>query len=276
MKRWARRTAADGTPRPPRGRPRAAYAAILDGHTLWLAVDSAHGRLSLREPGGDVVQLRSDLPDDQPGYTSIRADLAGLPVPESGEQTWEVVLARPLLPDQRVWSPGLPESGPTRTPPTPDGRAQLSLDRADDGTLLVRRQPLPPTVELLRVVHDEPHVRFTVAAPASPEDAALVVLDGDDAVLLTLPLVPVADGLEAAVSIADLPPDRVGVVRFAVGTPDAWVRVRRRANDFTDPAYAALLPALFGDDPEVPRVRFRWSPDGLLAARMIDPAEEQP
>jgi hypothetical protein len=69
------------------------------------------------------------------------------------------------------------------------------------------------------------------------------------------------------------------VLRVALGTEDAWVRVRRAANDLTDPNRAVLLPELFaaGPDaelaPEHPRARLRWNPDGLLALRSIDPDE---
>ena len=45
--------------------------------------------------------------------------------------------------------------------------------------------------------------------------------------------------------VDDLPPGYFGVLRFAVGTPEAWVRIRRRASDLADPNHAVLLPELF-------------------------------
>ena len=67
------------------------------------------------------------------------------------------------------------------------------------------------------------------------------------------------------------------MLRLAVGTEAAWVRIRRRANDLADPHHAVLLPgavrrpAPAGADQ--PRARLRWNPDGLLALRSIDPDE---
>jgi hypothetical protein len=63
------------------------------------------------------------------------------------------------------------------------------------------------------------------------------------------------------------------MLRPAVGTEAAWVRIRRRANDLADPNHAVLMPELYAV-PGRPRARFRWNPDGLLALRSIDPDEE--
>ena len=68
------------------------------------------------------------------------------------------------------------------------------------------------------------------------------------------------------------------MLRLAVGTEAAWVRIRRRANDLADPHHAVLLPELYAGrrdraGPDQPRARLRWNPDGLLALRSIDPDE---
>ncbi len=67
------------------------------------------------------------------------------------------------------------------------------------------------------------------------------------------------------------------MLRLAVGTEAAWVRIRRRANDLADPHHAVLLPELYGAGPSDrgPRARLRWNPDGLLALRSIDPDESR-
>ena len=67
------------------------------------------------------------------------------------------------------------------------------------------------------------------------------------------------------------------MLRLAVGTEAAWVRIRRRANDLADPHHAVLLPELYAPArrPSAPAAaaRLRWNPDGLLALRSIDPDE---
>ena len=77
--------------------------------------------------------------------------------------------------------------------------------------------------------------------------------------------------METLIGVDDLPAGYFGVLRLAVGTDAAWVRVRRRGNDLADPNHAVLLPELHVDDR--PRARLRWNPDGLLALRSIDPDE---
>ena len=44
-------------PGPPRGSPVAAYAGILDGGTLWLAVEAPPGSLALRDDAGEILSL---------------------------------------------------------------------------------------------------------------------------------------------------------------------------------------------------------------------------
>ena len=71
----------------------------------------------------------------------------------------------------------------------------------------------------------------------------------------------------------DLPAGYFGMLRLAVGTYAAWVRIRRRANDLADPHHAVLLPELYEPARDQARARLRWNPDGLLALRSIDPDE---
>jgi hypothetical protein len=105
-------------PTPPRGAPVAAFAGVLDGRSLWLAVDARPGSLALRETGsGDVIALSGDLPEDQPAYRSTRVDLAELPI-STDEAAYDVVVVpsggRSPKP---VWTPPLAAA----TAPVVDG-----------------------------------------------------------------------------------------------------------------------------------------------------------
>ena len=50
-------------------------------------------------------------------------------------------------------------------------------------------------------------------------------------------------------AVDDLPAGYFGVLRLAVGTDAAWVRIRRRGNDLADPHHAVLLPELYDAGP---------------------------
>ena len=72
FRRHAAQATPDGTP------VGCVFAGVLDGRRLWLAVDALPGRLALRDPDGEVVDLPSEGGDEQPGYLSTRLDLAAL------------------------------------------------------------------------------------------------------------------------------------------------------------------------------------------------------
>jgi hypothetical protein len=117
--------------------PASAYVGILDGETLWLAVDATPGRLALRDPAGAVHLLTGDSPDDDPAHLSVRASL--LDLPGADDVTYDVVLvpADGGAPRPVSTAPLVP--GRTVVPPARSGTWHFGLRRADDGTLQVRR-----------------------------------------------------------------------------------------------------------------------------------------
>lgn len=275
--RFRRSSDAEGQTPPSRG-PVAAYAAVLDGRRLWLAIHSMPGKLALRDTGnGDLLPLPSD-PTEDADYVSACADLTELPAPPAGQDghaAYDVVLkSARLLPARPVWTPPLPEPGPMRTPPAPDGVTEFALERTEDGHLRLVQRPLAPAAELVAIDRRADSVHLTVRPPGEVQPGThLLLLDPDDEVLGSLPVTGQDGVLEALVGVDDLPAGWFGVIRFAVGTPESWVRIRRRRSDLADPNHAVLLPELYDDDPDQPRARVRWSPDSLLALRVIDPAE---
>lgn len=243
---------------PPPGAPVAAFAGVLDGRRLWVAVDARPGSIGLRDPAsGDVVGLPDDAADDQPAYLSARLDLAGLP---DADAVYDVVLvptgggrARP------VWTPPLPER---RSPLAADGRTRHVLVRGDDGALRLRRETAKPAADLVGVTSDRTSVTLRLAGAESPlalvvEGEVVASWDGEVADgVLTVTLGPDAlDGLEPATARAAVGEGRLGV--------------RRVGDDLLDPARAALLPPLYARDGEAQRMRLRWSPQGFLQARIF-------
>ena len=241
----------------------AAYAGILDGRTLWLAVEAAPGTLALRDAAGEVHPLHSDLSEHDPAYRDVRADLLGLPGED--EAAYDVVLVpaggrAPRL----VWVAPFP-AGPTRVPPSPDGRWQLGLGRTEEGLLRIRRSRPAPGLDVLDLAVTEDGLRITVAAgdPGEPTELRLVE---DSTVLAAYPLTRDGDRRIAVITEAELPEGSGQLGRLLAGD----LPLRRRANDLTNPNQAVLLPVLFGADPDLARLRLRWSPEGHLVARVVD------
>lgn len=243
-------------PTPPRGAPVAAFAGVLDGRSLWLAVDARPGSLALRETGsGDVVALSGDLPEDQPAYRSTRVDLAELPATDDAAYDVVVVPSGGRSP-KPVWTPPLAPA----TAPVVDG-ARWVLGRSDEGNLRLTRVAVPPAAELTGISSEGDGIRVTTSPGGE-----LALVGEDDAVVATY-----ADGVLTAAPLGSAAPQLTRVT-------SGGVPVRRRDNDLTDPGRAVPLPELYAVEPgheDHVRLRLRWSGDGLLMARVLDPEGDQ-
>ncbi len=274
-------------PRPPRGAAVGVYAEVLDGTTLWLAVEAAPGHLALLRaapgPGdggrpADPVVLHGDLVEDDPAYRTVRADL--LPVTEEGAG-YDLVLVPPGgRPPRPVWiAPDL-DRGPVITPPSPGGESRFELTRTEDGTVRLTRRPVPPAHDLLTLSDAGAGIDLWIgdALPAGASGSAVDPLSGLDAELLLLgPDGPLArfpltrdDGRwHATITRAGLPDGVAARTQVGVGTPEGWLPVRRRRNDLAGAGDAVLLPMLYGDLDDRPRMKLQWRRGGLLHARLI-------
>lgn len=229
---------------------------MLDGRSLWLAVDARPGSLALREAASrDVIALSGDLRDDQPGFRSIRVDLADLP--GSGEAAYDVVLVPSGGRSPRpVWTPPLaPAASPVHA------GARWVLRRGDDGTLRLLRTPAPPAAELTAITTTRAGIRLTT----TPSGELTLTSESG---------VPVATFADHTLTAADL----VGVAAQLTHVTVGGQPVRRRDNDIVDPGRSVPLPELYAVEPGLEdhvRLRLRWSGDGLLTARITDPVAEQ-
>jgi len=156
-----------------------------------------------------------------------------------------------------VWTPPLSQHRP---PPGPDGRTQFHLDRAEDGTLRVRRSTLPPAAVLIALATERDAVRLTLDGA----DGSLAALS-DDATLATWPVV---DGA-ATLTLEHLDGVPAQVLRLMAGTDGAWQPIRRRGNAIADPGRTVPLPQLYQEEAEEPRARLRWGPQGNLLLRLL-------
>ncbi len=92
----------------------------------------------------------------------------------------------------------------------------------------------------------------------------LALVGEDDAIVATF-----GDGVLTADALGE--PQLASVT--AGGLP-----VRRRGNDIVDPGRAVPLPELYAVEPGLEdrvRLRLRWSGDGMLMARILDPEADQ-
>lgn len=216
------------------------YARILDGETLWLAVPAPAGAtLSARGPAGE-----RPLPTEHvDGLAVTRARLAPL---LDGVDDARVALTF-ALGDETLTYDGGPPPGPTKVPPTRDGRWQWRVQSAD-GELRVTRVPTDAAVRVLSVTTDTAGVLLRLDADAGE----LVSLDDDDEVLASVPIG--ADGAARP----DLPPGRLAA-RGATTVP-----VVRRDRDLKRPNASVALPHVAEDR------RLQWQPDGRLVIARVD------
>ena len=220
-------------------KPVAAFAGILDGQRLWLAIEDAPGSLALRDTAsGDVIAPENEIRgDDQPGYKAARMDLADLP--GDAGSTYDVVLvpARGRKPQPVLSGP----VGGQLPRPAENGRTQWQLGRTNDGMLQVHRGTIDEAAELRSVETTAHGVRLTLTDGTVLE----LTVDGE----------PVRTDEQGHVMVGERP-------------------IRRRANDLADAGRGAPLPTLT-DDSEQERLRLRWSPRGLLMARLVEPEGDE-
>lgn len=254
--------AAPPAPDEPGNRPRAAFAGILDGRHLWLAVDATPGTLALRETGTDwVVPLGTDLAEDDPRYRSVRSDLGS--VPGTGAARFEVVITAPGGKVHRVWTPRLPGREPVQTPAS-DG-VQWQVERSEDGTLQLVREPAPAGALLLDIEAATDDT-VTLRIGGAPAGADLRLVDDESGeVLLTRPLSIEGDIAVATLTPADIP-EGVGLSASVLAGD---LPVRRRASDLARPDNAVMLPQVQNPDADGPlfSIIYRWLPDGVLRVR---------
>jgi len=122
---------------------RAHYARILDGETLWLALESAATTVTLRYAGGELTEATAPEPG---GLVSARVPLGPLAdVP--GDRLEVAVLAG----DAPVAWSAAPAPGPVRAAiPTRDRRWRWRMT-ADRDELVLVRLPVDPGIVVTRI-----------------------------------------------------------------------------------------------------------------------------
>ncbi|MBC9734584.1 hypothetical protein [Nocardioides marmotae] len=256
-------------PVPPRGRPVATYAAVLDGEHLWLAVEAAPGTLALRETGSEEVLTLVGDHEDSLSHVSVRADLLALP--GTDDATYDAVLVGPGGRAPRpVWTPPLADvgpdvqAGPTIVPTSRDGSLRFALERAEDGTLrLVRTAVAEPLPRLASVISTGDAVELHVVGAIGGE-LQLRAGGPDGEVVASVPLVTG----RAVLHRDAVPLDRGRKLAVTAGTATAARPVTRDANDLREANPATLLPHLYLDDADRPLWRLVWTADRTLGVRV--------
>lgn len=257
--------------------PQAAYARVLDGERLWLALDAGAGQPALRRvDSGEIVTPTDDLPAEhhtlEPDFRSVRWLLTDL-LPEVDGAELEVV-ATDGATTQTVLGPAPHPESPSRADTTADGRWRFVLDAEPGHVLRVRRTAVAPAVRLRSVSAAHGHVTL-VCEGGGREQADLLLLDSDGNLAAQLPATPVEGGFARTLGDADLPAEPGGY-RVALGTPDDHVAVVRRHTDlFTPDPTHVLLPMLTDEDGDRVSGRLRFAPHGALRVQRVAPGARE-
>jgi hypothetical protein len=243
-----------GEPAPPAG-PRAVYARVLDGDSLWLAVVGTEERVALRhEVSGEVVEPDNDAPAD-PAAASYRWHLPSA-LPDLAEtDDHDVFVLVTTGSGTQVRAEDLPPVAPMRTPPTRDGRWQLDVRRREDGTVVVRRERRAPVAEVT-FVDDDPDGQLVVAFTAPTVEVPVMVLTDENGTV-------VSESAESTVSTDDdgrltarldpevVPPeperDWFLAVQNRAADEARPVPLVRPRNDAARPGFALALPIMWGE-----------------------------
>lgn len=271
--RWAREAVrrARGAGRVP-GRDdavRAAYAAVLDGIHLWLAVpvNELTGELALRTEDDQLLTLADELAHDPATRAATeRTGVRGVRVrlPEDTDGLFDVVMTTSgsVRPVALADSADTARSARTARATRPD-RAQIcTLEPADDGRLRVRVRPQPEVSVLLAATYDHGVATFSCSRPADAGER-VHLLTRDDTVAATLPSRVSDDTLTVELAPEQCRLD-AGPLLFAVEAPRAPIPVVRRDNLLPDP-FEVPLPSVDDETGVLARLRFR--PDGRLVLR---------
>jgi hypothetical protein len=265
----------DSVQTPPNAGPAAAYARILDGEHLWLAVPAGLGEPALWDEQADgLVPVVDDLPPDEPDTDRPLASVRWLLTEALAERDRAelLVVVRtdsgdpvPLRP------PPAPSRTGLRTPPTPDGRWRFVLSVGEDGFLRVRRRRLRDVAWLSKIGLSGRSVQLTCRM--EQEGAVRLLFLGRDGRLGgEIPMERRGDDLHATIRADDLPP-QAGTYRAAVGTPERHAPITRSRNGLTlvEPR-TVLMPLVLDTDDQVVG-RFQLSGRGVLLLVRRQPSE---
>lgn len=250
---------------PPPGALVAAYADVITGGSLIVAFRSAPGRLALRTaPDSSLIPLPAELREEKHDFVSAHVDLADIDALPAGEPwVYDVVLVDSRGNVEHLWLP------PTELPtmPAPVGSRQFRVRRGPAGFLKVEHVPLAPAVEILGFCGTEQAVELLLPPDVSGE---VLLLDQGRA-LATFPVRREGRHARATLTAAGLPTDEFPTTTVAVGTPSDWLPIRRKNNGLANPRPSVILPELYGDDPDRPRLRLRYTRHAELIAALVDP-----
>ena len=208
------------------------YARVLDGETLWLAVEGAPPTVTLRYDGGELVEpTEPETGAGLEGVVRARVPLGALAdvTRTSGDLVVEVLAGDGRQAAPITWGEEQ-APGPVREAIATRDRRWRWRVTAPDGHLGLVRGEVAPGIPVARVTpHDDGRgVRLDLLAPGAAVDVR-----ADEHTVL-------APGERAALTRDGLP-------------------LVRAHDDLRRPHHAVALPVL-GDG-----LRLRWQPDGRLA-----------
>jgi hypothetical protein len=263
--------------------PRAVYARILDGETLWAAVSAeAAGEgssLAMRDTEtGELTVL--DTAHQGSGAGTMLTTRHVLHEPTSAAELREggcfdlVVVDDIGHGNAGTYHPVRASNpkrtlGATRTPPTRDNRRQFQLRVCPDETLQLSCSHLPPTALIDSVSVVENALLLSCSLPTSTEADVDLRLVADDAVLARVEL-----SLDDRQASARVRPEAFRdaseqPARLLVGTATGNLPLHRRSNALVDAHAAVPMPVLELNNDAGDTLRLSYQVDGSLTVRRV-------
>ena len=250
--------------------PVAVYARVLDGESLWLAVDGATGPIGLRREGdgraGRARERRAARPDVHlaalaPAHRAARRRRGRL---RGGHRRRRSAAGPARCPTGRRCGP--------RRPATAAGSSRCAGARAARWSSSGRcghRRPRWPTPSS---TDDGLVVTFTDAGLAEPR---LLLVDGADATVAEIEVARAGDLWTATVRAGVVPTEQGPLWTLVLADGDRRVPLVRPRNDSAMPGHATVLPFLWtGDGDDRSMVRFQYQREGRIRVNRPPTGEE--
>lgn len=242
--------------------PVAVFARVIDGDSLWLAIQDValDAELGLRWASGTVTPLHDDARGVDPRRLTLRTALDTVSFAEDG--TPQPIVVRESGADwQPLRSLPLPDLEPVLVPRSREGHWAYDVVRDENGMIGLTRTAALAAAALVGMGIDGEAITLRVRIEAG---SAFLRLSEE---VVELAGTPIDGCLDLRIRAEDLPAAGATTAQLLVRTPDGDVPVVRPRHDLTQASRAVACPEIHAGDDEQPRLRVRFDRQGRLQVR---------